>query len=54
MSQKPLTFLVSLFGADQNLLTKRCMFGKGDSRGQLYRRGFVTGDGGYVSVFACV
>lgn len=29
MSQKPLAFLLPLFGADQNLLTKRCMFGKG-------------------------
>lgn len=46
MSQKPLAFLVSLFGADQSLLTKRCMFGKGDSWGQLYRGGLAQEVGG--------
>lgn len=54
MSQKPLAFLLSLFGADQNLLTKRCMFGKGDRRGQLYRRGFVTGDEGWGGWCVCL
>lgn len=52
MSQKPLTFLVSLFGADQSLLTKHCVFGRGTSRGQLYW-GVGTGGGGR-NVYMCL
>lgn len=50
MSQEPLAFLLPLFGADHNLLTKRCMFGKEDSRGQLSRGGLPRELGGDACV----
>lgn len=45
MSQKPLAFLLPLFGADQNLLTKRCMFGKGGVVGVNFTGVEVVGEG---------
>lgn len=46
MSQKPLTFLVSLFASDQSLLTKLRMFEKKDTKGQLYKGVGTEGGGG--------